>query len=85
MRREGLFRPIGTRRWPLAVWSVIALMLLPMQGVGAADGIGASPKTAMHRGAGVSGHLHSQPVALGPQEGAQLRHVYSDAGWAVRV
>ena len=43
MRREGLFRPIGTRRWPLAVLSVIVLMLLPMQGVGAADGIGASP------------------------------------------
>jgi hypothetical protein len=43
MRREGLFRPIGTRRWPLVVLGVIALMLLPMQGVGAADGIGASP------------------------------------------
>ena len=40
MRREGLFRPIGTRRWPLAVLGVIALMLLPMQGVGAADGTG---------------------------------------------
>jgi hypothetical protein len=43
MRKEGLFRPIGTRRWPLVVLGVIALMLLPMQGVGAADGIGASP------------------------------------------
>ena len=43
MRREGLFRPIGTRRWPLVVLGVIASMLLPMQGVGAADGIGASP------------------------------------------
>jgi hypothetical protein len=32
MRREGLFRPIGTRRWPLVVLGVIALMLLPMQG-----------------------------------------------------
>jgi len=42
MRREGLFRPIGTRRWPLVVLGVISLMLLPMQGVGAADGIGAS-------------------------------------------
>jgi Putative glucoamylase/Protein of unknown function (DUF3131) len=42
MRREGLFRPIGTRRWPLMVLGVIALMLLPTQGVGAADGIGAS-------------------------------------------
>src|SRR5665213_1610699 len=40
MRREGLFRLIGTRRWPLAVLSVIALTLLPAQGVGAADGPG---------------------------------------------
>jgi hypothetical protein len=46
MRRQGLFRRIGTRRWPLAVLSVIALMLLSMQGVGAADGIGASPAAA---------------------------------------
>jgi hypothetical protein len=43
MRREGLFRPIGTRRWPLVVLGVIASMLLAMQGVGAAGGIGASP------------------------------------------
>ena len=50
MRREGLFRPIGTRRWPLAVLGVIALMLLPMQGVGAADGIGASPRGSLSDG-----------------------------------
>ena len=50
MRREGLFRPIGTRRWPLAVLSVIVLMLLPMQGVGAADGIGASPSGGLADG-----------------------------------
>jgi hypothetical protein len=50
MRREGLFRPIGTRRWPLVVLGVIALMLLPMQGVGAADGIGASPSGGLADG-----------------------------------
>jgi hypothetical protein len=41
MRRAGLFRPIGTQRCPLVVLCVIALMLLPAQGVAAADGTGA--------------------------------------------
>ncbi len=39
MRRE-LFRPIATRRWPLAFLTVIALLLLPLQPVSAAGGAG---------------------------------------------
>src|SRR5450759_3981750 len=48
MKRERTVRPTGMRRLPLVVMAVVALTLLPAQGVGAADGTGGSTSGFTH-------------------------------------